>query len=264
MFIDNRLVPKFRGTTIPLLIETRAEQFVDSQGIPRENITGTYSTLKDMAYNSYKFLQLVAPLKSGQQVVLLDNSNFILVPKEEAMEALQRLQIPLKVVIETRVYEDWQEAILKYNDDPDVGWILLGTLPSFKRDGTMTNILECMTWQREHLKKPMVTYWEIFVQMGVLAGFGIDINERILQISEMAVRVLHGEAIQSIKAEYPQKVNIALNRKTATNLGIVFSLNVLNLANVIYDDYEGKQVIENNIKRRSTNDMMTIHQNRSR
>ncbi len=42
------------------------------------------------------------------------------------MEALQRLQIPLKVVIETRVYEDWQEAILKYNDDPDVGWILLG------------------------------------------------------------------------------------------------------------------------------------------
>ncbi len=79
--------------------------------------------------------------------------------------------------------------------------------------------------------------------MGVLAGFGIDINERILQISEMAVRVLHGEAIQSIKAEYPQKVNIALNRKTATNLGIVFSLNVLNLANVIYDDYEGKQVI---------------------
>jgi hypothetical protein len=90
MSIDNRLVPIFRGATIPLLIETRVAEFVDPQGVPRENITGTYSTLKDMVYNSYKFLQLVAPLKSGQQVVLLDNSHFILVPKEEVMEALQR------------------------------------------------------------------------------------------------------------------------------------------------------------------------------
>ncbi len=56
-------------------------------------------------------------------------------------------------------------------------------------------------------------------------------------------RYCKGNRIQSIKAEYPHKVSIALNRKTATNLGIVFSLDVLSLANVIYDDYEGKQVI---------------------
>ncbi len=54
---------------------------------------------------------------------------------------------------------------------------------------------------------------------------------------------LRRERVNTIKAEYPQKVSISLNRKTATNLGIVFSLDVLNLANVIYDDYEGKQVI---------------------
>ncbi len=51
------------------------------------------------------------------------------------------------------------------------------------------------------------------------------------------------EDIRTIKAEYPNKVSISLNRKTATKLGMVFSLDVLNLANVIYDDYEGKQVI---------------------
>jgi len=59
----------------------------------------------------------------------------------------------------------------------------------------------------------------------------------------MVARLLQDEDIRTIKAEYPGKVSISLNRKTATNLGLVFSLNVLNLANVIYDDYEGKQVI---------------------
>jgi ABC-type uncharacterized transport system substrate-binding protein len=64
-----------------------------------------------------------------------------------------------------------------------------------------------------------------------------------MQFGRMAARVLRGEDIRSIKAEYPRKVSIALNRKTATNLGIVFSMDVLKLADVIYDDYEGKQVI---------------------
>jgi ABC-type uncharacterized transport system substrate-binding protein len=64
-----------------------------------------------------------------------------------------------------------------------------------------------------------------------------------LQVGEMAARVLQGEAIQTIKAEYPRKVSIALNRKTADFVGITFSMDVLKLANVIYNDYEGKDVI---------------------
>jgi ABC-type uncharacterized transport system substrate-binding protein len=64
-----------------------------------------------------------------------------------------------------------------------------------------------------------------------------------MQCGKLVARVLQGEPVQSIKAEYPIKVSIALNRKAATDMGIVFSLDVLNLADVIYDDYEGKQVI---------------------
>ena len=241
--VGNRLVPAFRGTTTPVLIETRAEQFVDPQGVPRENITGLYSMLEDIVYNSYKFLQKIAPLKPGQQVVFLDNPHFVMVPQEDVVEALQRSHIPLKAVIDVTVYEDWQAAILKYNDDPEVGWILMGTFPSFKRDGTETVPLACAAWQQEHLKKPTITYFEILVQVGALAAFGSDTNDLILQLGKMAARVLHGEAIQSIKAEYPQKVNVALNMKTATKLGITFSMDVLKLANVIYNDYEGKDVI---------------------
>ena len=232
-----------KGLSIPVITRVNVEPFVGEDGMPTSNITGTYTTLQDMVFNSYKFLQKVAPLKPGQQVVFLDNPKFSILPKERVIDALQRLQIPLKAVVNAEVFEDWQQAILQYNDDPEVGWILRSS-PTRKRDGSALNVIaELYPWQREHLKKPTVSYWEFPVQAGTLCAFGIDTAEVGLQCGRMVARVLQGEEVKTIKAEYPGKVSIALNRKTATNLGLVFSLDVLNLAKVIYDDYEGKQVI---------------------
>ncbi|GAK58131.1 hypothetical protein U27_05104 [Candidatus Vecturithrix granuli] len=229
--------------SIPVIARVNVESFVGADGMPTGNITGIYTNLPDLVYNSYKFLQKVAPLKPGQQVVFLDNPESTILPKETVIDALQRLQIPLKAIVNTAVYEDWQQAILQYNDDPDVGWILRST-PRHRRDGSAVNtVAEIYPWEREHLKKPTITQWEFSVQAGALCAFGIDTAEVGVQCGEMVARVLQGEDIRTIKAEYPRKVSIALNRKTATKLGIVFSLDVLNLANVIYDDYEGKQVI---------------------
>ena len=239
-----QIVTALKGLSIPVITANRVESYVNAEGAPTMNVTGVYSALPDMVYNSYKFLQKAAPLKPGQQVVFLEISEVPIIPKAVIVEALQRLQIPLKAVVDATIYENWQQAILQYNDDPDVGWILYITGPLRKRDGSGVNTqTEILAWQQENLKKPRVTYWEMGVRGGALCGFGIDLDAAAVQVGKLAARVLQGEAIQSIKAEYPQKVSISLNRKTATNLGIVFSLDVLNLANVIYDDYEGKQVI---------------------
>jgi putative ABC transport system substrate-binding protein len=113
-----------------------------------------------------------------------------------------------------------------------------------KRDGSRVNsATETVPYLREHLQKPRIAYWEAPVRRGALCGFCIDMAALTIQTGKLAARVLQGEQIQSVKAEYPQKVSIVLNRKAATDMDIVFSLDVLNLANVIYDDYEGKQVI---------------------
>jgi ABC-type uncharacterized transport system substrate-binding protein len=239
----NNVLAALKGLSIPVVTRLNVEPYVNAEGVPTANITGIYSTLHDMFYNSYKFLQKVAPLKAGQSVVILDNPEFPPIPKVKVIDALQRLQIPLKAVVNATVYEDWQAAVLQYSDDPEVGWILR-TAPTRKRDGSRLDMMaELYPWQQEHFKKPTITYWAEPVQKGTLCAFGMDMNEASMQLGRMAARVLQGEPIQSIKAEYPQKVSISLNRKTATNLGIVFSLDVLQLANVIYDDYEGKQVI---------------------
>ncbi|GAK58130.1 hypothetical protein U27_05103 [Candidatus Vecturithrix granuli] len=238
-----QFVTALKGLSIPIITALGVEPYVNSEGIPTANVTGAYATLPDMAYNSYKFLQKVAPLESGQKAVLLEIPEVALIPKAVVVDALQRLQIPLKAALDTTIYEDWQQAILQYNEDIEVGWILF-LAPVRKRDGSRVDILtEVLPWMREHLKKPTISYWEFTVQMGLLCGFCIDLDALAAQAGKLAARVLQGEPINTIKAEYPHKVSIALNRKTATNIGIVFSMEVLKLANVIYDDYEGKQVI---------------------
>ena len=237
------ILTALQGLSIPVITRVNVEPYVNAEGIPTANITGLYTTLKDMFYHSYKFLQKVAPLKEGQQVVVFENPESPLIPKANVLDALQRLQIPVKTTVNVMFYEDFQTVVLQYNDDPEVGWILMA--PSTrKRDGSPLDLAaEFLPWQREHLKKPTIIFWESVVQLGVLCGFGIDMNAASVQFGRMAARALRGESVSTIKAEYPVKVSISLNRKTAATLGIVFSLDVLNLANVIFDDYDGKQVI---------------------
>ena len=227
----------------PIILEHGVEAYVNEQGFPKGNVTGMFMLLHDVVYNSYKFLQKVAPLQPGQSVVFLENTRVNIITEEAAADALQRLGIPLKAVVDATIFEDWQAAILKYNDDPEVGWILMGVWPSIKRDGSVPDMEhETAVWQREHLKKPMVTYWEIAVQWAMFCGFGMDLDDVGRQCGEMAVRVLKGEPISRIKAEYPRKTLVVLNRKTADFMGLVFPMDVLNLANVIYHDWEGKEV----------------------
>lgn len=80
------------------------------------------------------------------------------------------------------------------------------------------------------------------MQWGLLCAFGVNLDDTGLQCGEMAARALKGEDITTIKAEYPRNTLVALNRQTADAMGIIFSPDVLNLANVIYHDWEGKNV----------------------
>ena len=227
----------------PVVATFGVDPYIGANDIPAKNITGLYNTMKDMVYNSYKFLNKVAPLQPGQQAVFLENRQVNIITKDAGVDALTRLHIPVKAVVDATIFEDWQDAILKYNDDPDVGWIMLTIWPKTKRDGSEADqFQEDAVWVREHLKKPTVTYWEVAVQHGALCGFGMDINANVVQTARLAVRILQGEPVAQVKAEYPQTAFVTLNRKTADVMGIIFPPDVLSLANVIYHDWDGKEV----------------------
>ena len=63
--------------------------------------------------------------------------------------------------------------------------------------------------------------WEVAVQWGLLCAFGVNLDEAGRQTGEIAARVLQGEDVKAIKAEYPRKVSASLNRKTADVMGIL-------------------------------------------
>ena len=231
------------GQPTPFITIYGIEDYVDAQGLPKKMITGMYSVLPDMVYHSFKFFNKVAPLQSGKKVVFLWNSISNLIRQEYVEDACRRLNIPLKAIVDATVVEDWQAAIAQYNNDPEIGWFILASSPFVKRDGSAVDVIkDIYTWQQEHQRKPTLAYFETVVKGGALCGFAIDLDDRSHQAGEMAVRVLKGEDVKTINAEYPRKTLVALNRKTADTLGIIFSLDVLNLANVIYHDWEGKNV----------------------
>ena len=132
----NQVSEALSGGLTPIILEHGVEAYVNEQGVPKGHVTGMFMLQKDIVYNSYKFLRIVAPLKPGQSVVFLENTRANIITKEAATDALQRLGIPLKAVIDATVYEDWEAAVRQYNDDPEVGWILMGVWPTIRRDGS--------------------------------------------------------------------------------------------------------------------------------
>ncbi len=245
MSLTRRVVAPLYGSTIPLITPYEVEPYVDDEGTPQGNITGIYSSLPDVVYHSYQFLQEVAPIEPGQSAVFLNNTrNPRGITPDIVADALHRLDIPLKTTIDTAILEEWQDAVLTYNDDPEVGWILMNLPGMVKRDGSLTNMkAEAFSWLGTHLKKPTVTYWEPAVHWGVLCGFGIDVIELAAQAAEMAVQVLKGTPVHDIHAVLPRKTFVAVNCKTANLMGMTFSLDVLKAVNVIAHDHDGQEII---------------------
>ena len=65
---DN-VAPLLRDTTIPIIYS-----YLDPDEPLQPSMTGVYSFLPDMIYNSYKFLRLIAPPQPGQKSVFFENT----------------------------------------------------------------------------------------------------------------------------------------------------------------------------------------------
>jgi len=226
-------------TGIPVVltygVENPALGLLDANDFPKQNVTGVYTSKKDLYSNSYKFLQKISPT-NGKKAVFVTISGFF--DKAFIEKSIKEAGVDLKEYCETNNVEDFESTIQKYNKDPEVAWVLIGVWPTSKKDGTTVTTDYIGKWYAENAKKPSVTFWEIAVQMGVLCALGNDMSDMGTQATDMAVRILKGESVKNVKAEEPRKTNIVLNQKSATQLGITFPLDILGSSKV-YIDYNG-------------------------
>ena len=238
------LLKKLEGANIPVIVESNAEGgYVDENGVPKQNITGIYTMPKDMVKNSYEFLNKIAPIK-GKKAVFITAPGIPMFNRENIENALKSLNIELKAYIgDIKTCEDYYDAILKYNGDSEVGWILPGIISPVDKDGKPLDGTKAIKWMQDNVKKPCISYWDEGVTS--LGCFPCSLAVNFLAVADqmgvMGVRILNGEDIKNVKAEYPQKINIVLNKKKADYMGMQFPTDILGSAK-IYSDYNGTVV----------------------
>lgn len=225
------------GSGIPTLVNLGAEGgFVDESGKPKSNVSGLYTMPKTLQKNAFGLLKQISPI-NGKKAVFITTEGFF---KKEDVEAnLKAVGIELKDYCESKFVEDFQASVNKYNNDDEVGWMLVGVWATQKKDGSTFSMGDMGNWDIANRKKPTVTYWEIAVQMGVFCGLGVDLIAGGLQLGSMAVTALNGEKIENMKAQDPAKVNIVLNQKRAKEFNIEFPPDILSSAYRVFTDYEG-------------------------
>ena len=108
-------------------------------------------------------------------------------------------------------------------------------LPSTTKDGKTVSNLETGKWDITNRLKPSVTFFEVAVKMGMLAGIAIDLPETGTQAAKMAAKILGGAKVADVTAEYPTKTSIVLNKKTADTMKITFPTDILGGASNIYE-----------------------------
>lgn len=230
-------IPCVAGGGLELEDEKGNMVFVDKNGFPTTNLTGTYTMPREQLKNSFIFLNKVAPIKNKKAVFATYPSAAF--TKEKVLKALKELKIPLKDYQEFTYVEEYKKFAEKYNNDKEVGWVLYGEHINRTKDGKAYSLEDGFKWQRENISKPNLGFWEVSVKGGLLCALAIDSMTTVNQMITMADRIAKGEKVSKVKPEDPAKTLIILNQKRAKELNIKIPLGILKAAWRIYTDYEG-------------------------
>jgi putative ABC transport system substrate-binding protein len=82
---------------------------------------------------------------------------------------------------------------------------------------------------------PVVYQYRPFVAAGGLVSYGSDENEYYRLVGLYAGRILHGEKPANLPVQQVTKIDLIINMKTATTLGITVPLSLLGRADEVIE-----------------------------
>jgi putative ABC transport system substrate-binding protein len=236
-YITKKLTsPKFRfvsENTIPIQTGT-----IKSMARPGGNVTGV-GVLIQMR-SAIRLMKMINPgvkrlaFASWDRVSQL-NQWF----EQDIREACKQEGIELAEFRRCPYAED-EYAFLARWDTPDpTVFAMEGVSAWVNKDGSDLRVDD---WKKavqglEHLA--VVTYDELPVSYGLLAGTTVVWEDIGLQLAEKALLVLNGQNPGDIPWDYPRKFNIMVNAKAAKDKGITLPQEVINAAYRVYTDYNG-------------------------
>ncbi|MGM0508287.1 MAG: ABC transporter substrate-binding protein [Fusobacteriota bacterium] len=240
-YIEDRIIP-LKKTDIPVVAIANIDYMKDGEYVflnekekPISNVTGVYGFTENFELNAFKLLNQIAPIEDKKVVVLTQPQLF---QRSNFEEALKKLDITLKEYKEFKYFENFQEALLKYNKDPEVGWIIADG-PITRKDGKEWTRKDTFHWEHKNIEKPNIALYQNNVENGALAGLAVDPMGYVGPSLELCYKILEGEDPKDIDPVYPDKSLILLNMKAAKQIGIDFPIDIINASWKIYTDYEG-------------------------
>jgi len=210
-------------TAIPIVMHNIPDPvgvgLVDSLASPGGNVTGTSSLGVDLSGKRLELLKETVP-KLALVAVLWNAADRGMVMMSERIQAAAP---PLGMSIKTLAVRDAKDidAVLgeTAKNRPDALYMIADRLTALH----LNQVLDLAV----KLKLPSVFEDEVFVNAGGLMAYGADRAEMNRRTAGYVDKILRGTPPRNLPVEQPMKFELAINLKTAKQIGLTIPQNVL-------------------------------------
>jgi putative tryptophan/tyrosine transport system substrate-binding protein len=210
--------------TIPIVMVGSAPDpveagFVDSLARPGGNVTGLALLVNELAGKRLELLKEAVPKLAG--VAVLHDPT--LPPNLLELKGVQAAARALGLTIqpwEVRGMHDFDRVFAVQNKQrPDGVYVIAGRLVTSNRKQIVGFTLKS--------RLPSVYPQREYVDAGGLMSYGADLADSYRRVAYYVDRILKGAKAANLPVEQPTKFELVINLKTAKQIGVTISPNVL-------------------------------------
>jgi putative ABC transport system substrate-binding protein len=197
----------------PILTDPISNGFITSYSHPGGNVTGVLLTLEELAGKLVELAVEMMP-RASSLGVLVNASN----PATNALQlrdaSAAAAAIPIKLIpVEVRAIEDLDHALNAFEREQVAAVIVLG-------DTMFLAARRNIAQRALALRLPTISAAREFVVDGGLVSYGIDLQDSWHRAGTFVAKILKGAKPSDLPVEFPTKLELAVNEKTAKALGL--------------------------------------------
>jgi putative tryptophan/tyrosine transport system substrate-binding protein len=229
--VGQAVVARNTTSTIPIVCPALADAIhlglVASEGRPGGNVTGIEPYVAGLAAKQMEFAREIVP-GASRVALLTDLEDPKAPPQVQELEAAART-LGVKIAAADASRPDKIESAFQAlaNDRVDVVIVL------------QTSMLLSQSRQIAELalakRLPTVYGYREHVVAGGLVSYGVDLRWCFHRGAYFVDKILHGTATGDLPVEFPTKLVLAINLKTASALGITVSPTLLSRADEVIE-----------------------------
>jgi ABC-type uncharacterized transport system substrate-binding protein len=230
-FIDTPMGIVFSGMNAQPEDYSKEKKFLQTREKPGHNVTGVYEKLH--IADAVRIQQKIFPdLKKIS--ILTDLSPTGKAITRQVKIELSETKIPVEFEITiVKSWEEYQVAIRKINNQPEVGTIYPVALLLKDSKGKTYTAPEIFRWTIKNIKKPDIALNHAFTRLGLFGGAAVDFKAMGMEAGEMVTEILQGKSPGEIGIRDAERYALVFNMDRIKQLGVRIPEDILLAADEI-------------------------------